>query len=75
MSKPFRVKDDFRIRSSMQGWSPSPMDREEVKRMGWKELGILVVDVNYRGLNAAERAFVENLGQKIYGRRNPNGNR
>lgn len=75
MSKPFRIKDDFRIRTSLQAWEPSPMDKEEVKRQGWKQLGILVVDVNYRGLNDAERAFVENIGQKIYGRRVTNGSR
>jgi hypothetical protein len=66
-----RFKDmDTRVRTSMQGWSPSPMDKEAVKQAGWKELGILVVDVNYRGLTDAERNFIENLGQKIYGRRN-----
>jgi hypothetical protein len=58
-----------RVRTSMQGWSPSPMDKEAVKSAGWKELGILVVDVNYKGLSDAERNFIENIGNKIYGRR------
>lgn len=67
--------DDFRIRTSMQGWTHSVLDKEEVKRNGWRELGILVVDVNYRGLSDAERAFIENIGQKIYGRRYINNGR
>jgi hypothetical protein len=70
MSKPFRAKDDFRIRTSMQGWEPSPMDKEEVKRQGWKQLGILVIDVNHGSLTDAQRAFIENIGTKFYGRRN-----
>jgi hypothetical protein len=45
------------------------MDKEAVKSAGWKELGILVVDVNYKGLSDAERNFIENIGNKIYGRR------
>jgi hypothetical protein len=69
VSKSFRAKDDYRIRTSMTGWSPSPMDTQAVKEKGWKELGILVVDVSYRGLSDAERAFIENIGSKIYGRR------
>lgn len=57
----------------MQGWTHSVLDKEEVKRNGWRELGILVVDVNYRGLSDAERAFIENIGYKLYGRRYING--
>lgn len=57
----------------LDGWSPSPMDKEAVKKHGWVELGILVVDVKYLGLNDAERNFIENLGTKIYGRRQQRG--
>lgn len=53
----------------MEGWTPSPMDKEAVKSAGWKELGILVIDVHDRGLSDAERAFIENIGQKKFGRR------
>jgi hypothetical protein len=67
----FREKERS-IRSQLarlDGWSPSPMDKEAVKSAGWKELGILVVDVNYKGLSDDERNFIENIGNKIYGRR------
>jgi hypothetical protein len=43
--------------------------KDEIKRTAWKESGILVVDVNHGSLNAAERAFVENIGTKFYGKR------
>jgi hypothetical protein len=49
------------------------MDKEAVKKHGWLEFGILVVDVKYLGLNDAERNFIENLGTKIYGRRQQRG--
>jgi hypothetical protein len=70
VSKPFRVKDDFRIRSSLAGFQPSPTDPFEIKRAGWQELGILVIDRAHGSLTTAERAFIDNLGVKFYGRRN-----
>ena len=43
--------------------------KDEIKRAAWKESGILVIDVNHGSLNVAERAFVENIGTKFYGKR------
>ena len=70
MSKPFRVKEDFRIRSSLAGFQPQPTDPHAVKKAGWQELGILVIDRAHGSLTTAERAFIDNLGVKFYGRRN-----
>ena len=65
-----RFKDmETRIRSQLAGLSPSPMDKHEVKERGWKDLGILVIDVNHGSLTNAERAFIENIGTKFYGKR------
>lgn len=41
---------------------------EVVKRDGWREDGILVVDVNDPGLTWPERALIRNLGNRLYGR-------
>jgi hypothetical protein len=43
--------------------------KDEIKRTAWKESGVLVIDVNHGSLNAAERAFVENIGTMFYGKR------
>jgi hypothetical protein len=66
----FRIKDDFRIRSQLAGFQPKPTDPHEIKRAGWQELGILVIDRAHPSLTPQERAFIENIGTKFYGRRN-----
>jgi hypothetical protein len=43
--------------------------KDEIKRAAWKESGILVIDVNHGSLNPSQRAFVENIGTKFYGKR------
>ena len=42
---------------------------EAIKRQGWREEGILVIDVNDIRLNWTERELVKNLGEKLYGKR------
>jgi hypothetical protein len=69
MSKPFRAKDDFRIRSQLASFQVKPTDPYEIKRAGWQELNILVIDAAHPSLTAQERAFINNLGTKFYGRR------
>jgi hypothetical protein len=65
-----RFKDmHARVRTSMQNWQASPPDKHQIKQDGWQDLGILVIDVNHGSLTNAERAFIENLGTKFYGRR------
>lgn len=42
---------------------------DEVKRDGWRELGLLAVCVDDRRLTWPERELVRQLGEKLYGRR------
>jgi hypothetical protein len=70
-----RLKQLERIRTSLERVTPSATDTFEVKRDGWRDLGILVIDVNHGSLTNAERAFIENIGTKFYGRRPINGSR
>jgi hypothetical protein len=42
---------------------------EKVKRDGWHEQGLLAVMVNDARLTWPERALVEQLGTKLYGKR------
>ena len=44
-------------------------DPEDVKRMGWRGEGILVVDVEDDRLTWPERELVRQLGEKFYGKR------
>ena len=46
---------------------------EEVKRDGWREQGVLAVNVNDPRLTWPERALVEQLGTKLYGKRPQSG--
>ena len=41
---------------------------EEVKREGWREMGVLVVSTEDERLTWLERALVRQLGEKLYGR-------
>jgi hypothetical protein len=62
---------EARIRSQLAGLSSqhAPMDKEAVKAEGWRDLGILVIDVNHKGLTNAERVTIESIGHRIYGGR------
>jgi hypothetical protein len=42
---------------------------EEVKRDGWREQGVLAVSVDDQRLTWPERELVEQLGEKLYGKR------
>ncbi len=45
----------------------APMDVDAVKRDGWIEQHILVVDEGDERLNTLERALVRRLGERLYG--------
>lgn len=47
----------------------TPMNTEKVKADGWRNDGILVVQIDDARLNWVDRQFVLNLGEKLYGRR------
>jgi hypothetical protein len=46
---------------------PGPPDPEAVKREGWQSRRILVVSEDDRRLDVSERAFVRQLGERLYG--------
>lgn len=46
---------------------PDTPDIEKIKRDGWIEQGILVIDVEDRRLSEMDKALVTNIGEHIYG--------
>jgi hypothetical protein len=68
MGERFREMN-VRIRSQLASWQPKPMDTAAIKADGWCNLGILVVDIQDKGLSNEERATIEAIGQRLYGRR------
>jgi hypothetical protein len=44
---------------------------EEVKRDGWHELGILVVNEDDQRLTWPERQLIRQLGDRLFGKRQP----
>jgi hypothetical protein len=48
------------------GERPSP---EQVKREGWQDQGVLVINENDQRLTWPERELVRQLGAKLYGTR------
>jgi hypothetical protein len=45
---------------------PNKINPEQVKKQGWKENGILVVNVNDDRLNWPEKELIKQIGVKIY---------
>lgn len=48
------------------GGRPSP---EQVKRNGWRDQNILVVNADDIRLTWSEREFIREIGEKLYGKR------
>lgn len=48
---------------------PSAMDSDAVKKNGFHDQGILVVDINDDRIGWVERQMLMNIGEKLYGRR------
>lgn len=44
-------------------------DPDQVKRQGWRELGVLAVSADDERLTWPERELVRQLGEKLYGTR------
>jgi hypothetical protein len=42
---------------------------EQVKREGWREQGLLVVDANDPRLSWPDREMIRQLGDRLYGRK------
>lgn len=54
-------------RSPLARLMPAPMDTDKVKREGWQNDGILVVNVNDPRLDFILREFVNKIGNLLYG--------
>jgi hypothetical protein len=55
-----------------KGYGGERRDPEQVKREGWRELGVLAVSVDDARLSWLERELVLKLAEKLYGRRSGN---
>jgi hypothetical protein len=51
------------------GYGGERRSPEQVKREGWRELGLLVVSPEDERLGWPERELVRQLGEKLYGKR------
>lgn len=51
------------------GYGGRRRDPERVKREGWREQGLLAVSVDDHRLTWPERALLEQLGDRLYGKR------
>ncbi|MFT7099245.1 MAG: hypothetical protein ACJAS6_001119 [Rickettsiales bacterium] len=58
MHKPYR--------SSLGRLQPNKIDPEKIKRQGWKENGILVINFNDDRLSWPEKELIKQIGIKIY---------
>ena len=56
-----------------RGYGGDRRDPEQVKRDGWREQGLFAVMVDDARLTWPDRALVEQLGTKLYGKRPQGG--
>lgn len=49
------------------GFGGARRSPEEVKREGWREMGVLVISTDDQRLTWPERELVRQLGEKLYG--------
>jgi hypothetical protein len=57
------------MRFQHRGFGGSRRSPDEVKREGWKEQGLLAVSIDDDRLTWPERELVQQLGEKLYGKR------
>jgi hypothetical protein len=51
------------------GYGGHRRDPERIKREGWREQGLLAVDIDDHRLTWPERELVRQLGERLYGKR------
>ena len=51
---------------------PKKIDPEQLKKKGWEENGILVVNADDNRLNWVEKEIVKQIGDKIYNKKKRN---
>lgn len=47
---------------------PEPVDIEALKRRGWRDQHVLVVNESDERLDFVEREFVRRIGERLYGK-------
>lgn len=58
------------IRSHLARYQPSKTPPEVIKREGWRELGVLVVEPDTQpGLTWEQREYLRRIAEQLYGRR------
>ena len=50
-----------------RGYGGTRRSPEDVKRDGWRELGLLAVSIEDKRLTWPERELIKQLGEKLYG--------
>jgi hypothetical protein len=55
------------MRWAPPGFGGARRSPDEVKREGWREMGVLVISTDDRRLTWRERELVRQLGEKLYG--------
>jgi hypothetical protein len=55
------------MRWAPPGFGGARRSPEEVKREGWREMGVLVISTDDQRLTWPERELVRQLGEKLYG--------
>ncbi|MEC3860110.1 hypothetical protein VK792_02330 [Mesobacterium sp. TK19101] len=59
------------MRFAPRGFGGTRRSPDQVKRDGWKEQGVLAVSVDDNRLTWPERELVRQLGERLYGKREP----
>ncbi|MEM0935198.1 MAG: hypothetical protein AAGJ91_04745 [Pseudomonadota bacterium] len=54
-----------------RGFGGTRRSSDQVKKDGWKEQGVLAVSVDDNRLTWPERELVRQLGERLYGKREP----
>lgn len=62
----------LRYRCPLGRLQPEVRDLEAVKRVGWRDQGILVIQASDQRLDFIEREIVRRIGERLYG---PGGKR
>ena len=57
------------MRFTPRGYGGERRSPDQVKKDGWRELGLLAVAVDDQRLSWPERELVRQLGEKLYGKR------
>lgn len=61
------------LRSSLALHPTRRRDAEQVKRDGWREMGVLAIGVDDQRLDPFEREVIARIGRRLYGPRGDGG--